>query len=373
MTHQTKKTGFYYHELCMWHDPGNHSMFDSMGLNFQPATAYENAETKRRLKNLLDVSGISDQLDRRSAEKALKPDLLRFHTESYINQLEVASSQGPGEAGDCATFAKGAYEIACLSAGMAIDAVEAVLTGELKNAYVLTRPPGHHASSDKGCGFCLLGNIPIAVLSAMDKGLVNRVAVVDWDVHHGNGTQEAFYDRDDVLTISIHHENNYPLNSGSVAEQGKGKGTGYNLNIPLPAGSGTGAYQGVIEQLVIPALRNFKPDLIIVACGFDASALDPLGPMILNSESYRVMTQSLMDCAQELCADRLVFTHEGGYSETYVPYCGLATIEALSDTRSGIKDLIGEEIAQWGQQEIMPHQQDVINRIKPLLNNILSA
>lgn len=370
MNKTNSQTGFLYQELCMWHDPGNRSMFDDVGLGFQPTAPYENAETKRRLKNLLDVSGVMESLIKLPSSKATKEDLLRFHSLRYIEELEHKSAQGSGEAGDCASYSRGAYEIACLSAGIAIAAVDAVMCGKVKNAYALGRPPGHHATKASGSGFCLLGNIPIAILSAMHKGLLQRVAVVDWDVHHGNGTQSAFYDRDDVLTISIHHDNNFPLNSGAIDERGEGKGQGYNLNIPLPAGSGIGAYTEVIQQLVVPALNNYKPDLIIVACGFDAAALDPLGPMILNSDCYRSMTKTLMDCADKLCGGRLVFTHEGGYSESYVPFCGLAVIEALSETSSEIQDVIGLEIAQWGQQIIMPHQQAVIDKIKPFVDEI---
>lgn len=366
----TSKTGFLYHELCMWHDPGPRSIYDQAGIYFQPERAYEHPETKRRLRNLLEVSGVMRGLKSLDAEPAQTDDLLRFHTASYIDRLRAASARGPGDAGDGAPFARGGFDIACQSAGMAMRAVEAVMRGEVRNAYSLNRPPGHHAQADQGMGFCLLGNIPIAIMAAQADGLVGKVAVIDWDVHHGNGTQEAFYSRNDVLTISIHHDNNYPLNSGAIDEIGEGEGEGYNLNIPLPAGSGIGAYLATLQQLVIPALERFQPELIVVACGYDASAMDPLGPMQLNSQCYREMTARLMAAADQLCDGRLVFVHEGGYSESYVPFCGLAVIETLSGQHSPVQDAVGEEIASWGQQDLQLHQQTLIDSIRPLLKRI---
>ncbi|QUX97526.1 class II histone deacetylase [Marinomonas sp. CT5] len=371
-----RKTGFFYDELCMWHDPGNRGMFDAMGLYFQPFTSFENPETKRRIRNLLEVSGVIKTLECRSAEPATEADILNVHSAEYIKRLAHDSEQGPGDAAspsnisDGAPYSKGAYDIAKLSAGLAKSAVEQVMKGELKNAYVLTRPPGHHAKRDGGCGFCLLGNIAIAIESARTQSLVSKVAVIDWDVHHGNGTQDAFYENDEVLTISIHHDNNFPLDSGAHTERGAGKGHGYNLNIPLPAGSGIGAYMATLDQLVIPALERFQPDLIVVACGYDAAALDPLGPMILDSEAYREMMLKIMEVAAKLCEDKVVVVHEGGYSETYVPICALALIEAMSGQTSSVKDYVGEEIRAWGQQELMPHQQTLLSELTPYLQDI---
>lgn len=365
-----RKTGFLYHEICMWHDPGNRSIYDDAGIFFQPDKALENAETKRRLRNLLEVSGVSDGLVSLQAKPAEIEDLIRFHTSEYIESLQRLNATGSEDVSDGAPFAPGGFDIARQSAGMAIHAIEAVMTGLVDNAYSLGRPPGHHARANEGYGFCLLGNIPIAIKAAQSKGIVRRVAVIDWDVHHGNGTQDAFYDNDDVLTISIHHENNFPLNSGGVDEIGIGEGEGYNLNIPLPAGSGIGAYYATLDQVVIPALEKFKPELIVVACGFDAAALDPLGPMILNSQCFREMTNRLLTVADNICEGHMVFVHEGGYSESYVPFCGLATIEALSGLESRVVDRLGEEIAQWGQQDLLPHQQAVIDIVKPQLERI---
>lgn len=365
------KTGFLFHEICMWHDVGNGSHYNVGGGYLQPTQLFEHPETKRRLRNLLEVSGVLDGLHSLPAEPATIEDTLRFHTAEYIEHLKTDSAVRGGNAGDDAPYSVGAFAIALQSAGMAKQAVRSVLNGEVDNAYSLNRPPGHHAVAHRGEGFCLLGNIPIAIKAAQAENLVKRVAVLDWDVHHGNGTQSAFYDDADVLTMSIHHDNNYPFHSGGIEENGEGNGKGYNINIPLPAGCGNGAYQAAIDQIVIPALTAFQPELIVVACGFDAAAYDPLGCMILNSDSYREMTEKLMRAADALCDGKLVFVHEGGYSDIYVPFCGLAVIEALSGQRSQVIDHMGAEIALWGQQqELFPHQQDLLDKVKPLLDNL---
>ncbi len=213
-----------------------------------------------------------------------------------------------------------------------------MLDGTVDNVYALTRPPGHHAEPDLGRGFCIFANAAIGAEHAREARGLDRVAVVDWDVHHGNGTQKIFWEDPSVLTISSHQDNNYPPDSGHVHEVGAGAGEGYNLNIPLPPGSGVGAYVAAYERVVAPALRAFKPELIIVASGLDASAMDPLARMMMHSDGYRQLTRLLMDVAEDVCDGRLVVEHEGGYSSAYVPFCGLAVVEELAGVRSAIDD-----------------------------------
>ena len=149
-------------------------------------------------------------------------------------------------------------------------------------------------------------------------------------MHHGNGTEAIFYDRDDVLSISIHQEHNYPLDTGDIKERGQGDGVGYNLNLPLPAGAGHSAYLHVMDRIVIPAIEAYNPDIIIVACGFDAAVIDPLSTMLATADTFRQLTLKIMEVADKVCDGKLVLNHEGGYSEVYVPFCGHATLEALS-------------------------------------------
>jgi acetoin utilization deacetylase AcuC-like enzyme len=153
--------------------------------------------------------------------------------------------------------------------------------------------------------------------------------VVDWDVHHGNGTQAAFYDEPEVLTISVHQDNVFPPNSGGLDERGEGAGEGSAINVPLPPGTGDGGYLHVIDHVVIPAVRALEPELILVACGFDAGVMDPLARQMVTSAGFRAMTERLLAAATDVCAGRVVMSHEGGYSPVYVPFCGLAVLEAM--------------------------------------------
>lgn len=176
----------------------------------------------------------------------------------------------------------------------------------------------------------------------------------------GNGTEQHFYDSDKVLFISLHQDKLYPLTTGGVERVGSGAGTGYNLNIPLPPGSGWGCYRAAFERVVLPALYAYKPDLILVSSGYDCSFLDPLGRMMLTSDSFRSMTQMLLDAADALCGGRVVIAHEGGYSEMYVPYCGVATLEALSGAPSGIVDPFIADVGSPEWQPLQPHQDAAI-------------
>ena len=291
---------------------------------------------------------------------ASEDDLALFHDRDYIARIKALSADRGGDASYLTPFGPGSFEIACLAVGGTAALVDAVADGRVANGYALVRPPGHHAERERGLGFCLFGNVPIAILKARAAHKLARVAVVDWDVHHGNGTQQAFYEDPEVLTISLHQDGLYPLGSGTLAQRGAGPGDGFNVNIPLPAGSGHGAYQLAFERVVLPALRRFRPDMIIVCSGFDAAASDPLGRMMLHSDSYRTMTRLLMDAAADLCGGRLALSHEGGYSASYVPYCGLAVMEQLSGIRTPIVDPFLENYRSYPGQEVLAHQEAAV-------------
>lgn len=344
-------TAFYSDEKCFWHSGGNYASLLPVGGLVQPQTAGglpENPESKRRFRNLLDVTGLLAELECASASAASWDDLLRVHPNEYLSEFKQLSDHGGGELGLRTPFGPGGFEIAALSAGLVKQALLSVIDGTHDNAYALSRPPGHHCLPDYPMGFCLLANIAIAIeaAKAADPGL--RVAVVDWDVHHGNGTEAIFLQRSDVLTISLHQENNFPLDTGSASEIGAGEGAGYNINIPLPPGSGHRTYLRAIDRIVSPALRRFNPDVIVVACGFDASGVDPLSRMLASAETFGSMTEKLMSAAAEMCSNRLVLAHEGGYSEVHVPFCGHAVVQVLSSSGIVAEDPFGPRIA--GQQ-----------------------
>lgn len=340
------KTAFFTDERCFWHGGGNYSFTLPTGGLVQPGGGLpESPETKRRLKNLIEVTGLAGDLAVQSAVPVSRDDLLRVHPAAYLDRFKDLSDDKGGELGLRTPFGKGGYDLAALSAGLVTGAVFAVLQGHAPNAYALSRPPGHHCLPDFPNGFCLLANIAIAIRSAQAAGLAQRIAVVDWDVHHGNGTEAIFYGDPDVLTISLHQDRNYPMDTGAVSDRGRGAGLGANINIPLPPGTGHKGYLSAMDQIVIPALARFKPDLIIVACGYDAAAIDPLGRMLATAETFRAMTRQMMQSAKTLCGGKLVLAHEGGYSEVYVPFCGHAVVEELSGSKITAPDPFAETFA----------------------------
>lgn len=337
----SNKTGFIYDEQCFWHTAGEHALVLPVGGWVQPMSAgghAESPETKRRLKNLLDASGITKHLTLSSAPSCSQAQLLRVHPEHYLNEFKALSDEKGGELGLYAPFGKGSFEIATRSAGLACHAVDKVISGELDNAYSLSRPPGHHCLADQSMGFCLLANIAIAVEHAIEVHGLSRIAVVDWDVHHGNGTQDIFYSRPDVLTISLHQQGCFPPGYSGEEDIGLNKGKGSNINIPLMPGGGHTSYLNAMEKIVIPALDAYQPELILVASGYDACGVDPLARMLAHSETYRTMTQMIMEVSGRHANNKLVIVHEGGYSEAYVPFCGLAVIETLCGVKTGIED-----------------------------------
>ncbi|MEY4984250.1 MAG: hypothetical protein RIR62_2516 [Pseudomonadota bacterium] len=338
-------TGFFWDERCFWHHGGQYAFTLPAGGLVQPGAGLpESPETKRRLVNLMQVTGLMGELRARSAAPATWEEMARVHPEAYLTEFRRLSDAGGGELGPRAPFGRGGFEVAALSAGLATAALRAVMAGEVANAYALSRPPGHHCLPDRPNGFCLLANIAIAIRAMQAEGRARRFAVIDWDVHHGNGTEAIFYDDAEVLAISLHQDRNYPMDTGSAADRGRGVGLGANLNIPLPPGTGHAAYLEAFRRLVLPALAAHRPEAIIVACGYDAAAVDPLGRMLLTAETFRMLTRLTMQAARDLCGGRLVLVHEGGYSEAYVPFCGHAVLEELSGAAAHAPDPMADTL-----------------------------
>lgn len=346
------KSAFYTDEATFWHSAGQYILQFPVGGWIEPPAGSahaESPESKRRLLNLFKRSGLMDSFAVNSAEPITYQDAKLIHDTAYLDELKRVSDAGGGQLSapfrvDTPVGVK-TYDIALMSAGLAYQAVKDVYQGVYQNAYSLSRPPGHHATKNQAMGFCYLNNISIAIEKAKKELGLGRVAIVDWDVHHGNGQQDIFYDRDDVLTISIHQESCYPNESivakgdekSAIEACGIGKGEGYNLNIPLLPGSGEAIYLYALDNLVIPALEAYQPEMIIIASGFDANTLDPLARMMLHSEAYYKMTKRMKRLAESLCDGKLVIVHEGGYAESYVPFCGLASLEALSGKKTEVE------------------------------------
>jgi acetoin utilization deacetylase AcuC-like enzyme len=236
------------------------------------------------------------------------------HPQSYVETIERRCRAGERVLDEGDTHAcQDSYRVALLAAGGVVQAVETVLSGVSGRAFCAVRPPGHHAETSRVMGFCLFNNVAIAARYAQRKHGVERVAIVDWDVHHGNGTQEIFYADDTVLYCSLHQYPFYP-GTGARGETGTGKGAGYTVNCPLPAGCGEEEYTEAFQESIVPALDRFQPQLLLISAGFDAHRDDPLANMMLSDESFGVFTSMMMDVASRHSAGRIVSVLEGGYN-----------------------------------------------------------
>lgn len=364
-----RKTNFYHNEYCLWHSgTTQYAGVVPVGRWVAPPSASglsESPESKRRMKNLLEAGGFFEHIPTLREKTLAKEDLLRIHPEHYLDKFKKMSDNGGGELGNNAPIGPRSYEIAMISAGLATAAVEDVFLGKADNAYALSRPPGHHCLSDEAMGFCFLANIPIAVEYARAHHKLGKVVILDWDVHHGNGTQAIYYDDPNTLTISIHQEGCFPPGYSGEEDRGEDKGDGYNINIPLPAGGGDDIYRYALETLVLPQIRKFKPDIIIVACGFDANAFDPLARMLLHSDTYKEMTKMMQQVADEVCDGKLVMVHEGGYAESYVPFCGVGVMESLLDWESPVEDPMIDFIKEQQPSEtIQKFHKDWVDQLR---------
>ncbi|CRK57856.1 Deacetylases, including yeast histone deacetylase and acetoin utilization protein [Alloactinosynnema sp. L-07] len=360
-------TGYLYHELYGWHDTGTWTGLlpaDHRG-GLQPLRHFENPEAKRRTHELVAVSGLLDTLTRLAPRPASDEDILRVHTPGHLARLSATNDTG-GDAGDGGSpFGPGGVDIARLAAGGAIVAAESVVDGVVGNAYALVRPPGHHALPDSGMGFCLLANTAIAAAAVRATRGVRRIAVVDFDVHHGNGTEAAFRDDADTLTISIHQDGVFPPTTGGVDTT-----TATNLNIPLPAGTGNGGYEAAFIEAVLPALHRFRPELILVAAGYDAGATDPLARMMVTAAGYTRLTALLLDTATDLCDGRISFTHEGGYDPVYAPLCAYAVIATLAGAKR-LPDPFAPNFDFLPGQALQPHQAAAITAATAAIPDVM--
>jgi len=333
-----RKTGFICDESYFWHDAGSGVLYLPPGGFLQVEGSAESPENKRRFKNLMERSGLYDMLMLIKPFPATEEQLMYFHTKDYIQRVKEASEKGNVLVGSFAMVGKGSYEIAVLAAGGTITAVDAVVKGKCDNAYALTRPPGHHAQANQGNGYCIFNNAVIAAHYAQKELGLNKVMILDWDAHHGNGTEDAFYSDPNVLFVSIHQNELHPSSRGYIDHIGEGEGKGYNINIPLHPGTGDMGYLYAFEQIIIPVTNRYKPELIIVCAGQDANMFDPLARMMLSVDGYTKMTKIVRELAEVHCGGKLVMTHEGGYSNAYVPFCSHAIVEELLGVSMGISD-----------------------------------
>jgi acetoin utilization deacetylase AcuC-like enzyme len=302
-----------------------------------------------------DVSGNFIDIPRTWASEE---DLTLIHSEEYIKA--IASTQGKEACfldADTSTSA-GSYEAACLAAGGLCKAVSMVMEGEVDNAFALVRPPGHHAEWNRAMGFCLFNNVAIAANFARKNFGTQRVLIVDWDLHHGNGTQHSFEDDPGVLYFSTHQYPYYP-GTGSSEERGRGEGMGYTINVPLSTGYGDGEYVALFEKVLMPVAGDYRPELILVSAGFDTYESDPLGGMLVTPVGFAAMTSALMKMAESSCGGKVVMTLEGGYH-----------LEGLRDSvKAVLRELLGltntdlHDIAQRANGSKVGHLLSKIEKV----------
>jgi len=263
-------------------------------------------------------------------EPATHAQLARNHTEGHIKRVAATAGKTYVTLDPDTHTSPRSYDAACLAAGAAIGGARMVVSGEADNGFALVRPPGHHAEADRTSGFCLFNNIAVAAHYALSELKLNRILIVDWDIHHGNGTQHSFYDTDRVLYFSTHQYPYFP-GTGSLSESGTGRGEGFTVNVPLPGGQDDRAFARIFNELLSPIARQYKPELILVSAGFDTYHGDPLGTMAVTAAGFAYMTRVLKALAEELCNGRLLLVLEGGYSHTGLKDSVLACLAELSE------------------------------------------
>jgi acetoin utilization deacetylase AcuC-like enzyme len=260
----------------------------------------------------LEATGMLAELVRREPSEAAVEWLTLVHTPEYVEAIAAACARGVTALDPDTYIGPASYRAALLAVGGALLAVDEVMAGTVASAFVALRPPGHHAERERAMGFCLFNNVAIAARYAQRRYGLKRILIVDWDVHHGNGTQHAFEDDPTVLFFSTHQYPFYP-GTGRAAERGTGAGLGYTINVPLAAGCGDREYREVFEKILYPAAQAFQPHLILISAGFDAHRDDPLASMNVTEAGYAHLTTIVRDIAERHCQGRIVSLLEGGY------------------------------------------------------------
>jgi len=331
------KVGFVFDPIYLKHDTGQH---------------IENVRRLEAIISHLEQAGLTQRLTPIKPRPATVEELSLVHHEQHISHIQEAAQRGGGWLDGDTVLSPASYDAALYAAGGAIRATEAVMNGEVNSAFALVRPPGHHATYQRAMGFCLFNNVAIAAKYAMVEFGLERILIVDFDVHHGNGTQEAFYDNPQVLYISTHQYPHYP-GTGSIEETGGGTAKGTTVNIPLPGGCGDAEYEQVFEQIVVPAAERFCPQLILVSAGYDPHWADGLAMMQVSVTGFAQMVRTIRELADKLCNGRLVFSLEGGYNLDALA----ASIKATFDVLMGdtdIDDPLGQSPRMFAAPDLAP-------------------
>ncbi|MFQ6122928.1 MAG: histone deacetylase [Dehalococcoidales bacterium] len=331
------KVGFVYDPIYLKHDTGQH---------------VENARRLETTISHLEQTGLKQRLTPIKPRPATIAELSLVHQEQYVSYIREAAQRGGGWLDMDTVMSPDSYDSALYAAGGVIEATEAVMNAEVNSVFALVRPPGHHATSRRAMGFCLFNNIAIAAKYTLTKFGLERILIIDFDVHHGNGTQEIFYENPQVLYTSTHQYPHYP-GTGSTEETGSGTAKGTTVNIPLPAGCGDAEYQQVFAQIIVPIAKRFKPQLILVSAGYDLHWADELALMQVSVTGLARMVKIIKELADELCDGRLVFSLEGGYNVDALAASIKATFEVLLGN-TNVEDPFGQTQYRWTTPNIAP-------------------
>jgi acetoin utilization deacetylase AcuC-like enzyme len=327
------KVGVVYDPVYLGHETGEHP---------------ENKGRLEAVEKGLKDSGLWEKLIHISPRPATLRELLLIHSEGHIRHVKNLAESGGGRIDADTVVSAHSYKAALYAAGGAESAVDAVMLGKVSSAFALVRPPGHHATRNQAMGFCLFNNVAVASAHALDRYKLERILILDFDVHHGNGTQDIFADETRVCYISVHQSPLYP-GTGSIAE----RGVNNMFNIPLPPGCGDGEYKRVYDEIVAPAARRFNPEVILVSAGFDAHWADGIASMCLSIGGYAQIMHSIKSLADELCSGKLVLSLEGGYNLAALA----GAVEAVFNVLLGeanVKDKLGDCLSPEERPDIEP-------------------
>ncbi|MCL6635439.1 MAG: histone deacetylase [Peptococcaceae bacterium] len=313
------RTGLVYDEAYLRHDTGQH---------------VEGAGRLARTVAYLEEAGMLAGLALLRPRPATLEEVALVHLPEYIDRVREFSRRGGGNFGGGNTGCRETFATALLAAGGALTAVEAVLSGTAANAFALVRPPGHHARPGRGMGFCFFNNVAIAAKYALDRYGLRRVLIVDWDEHHGNGTEHIFYGDPSVLYFSVHRDWSYP-GTGLAEKAGEGRGAGHNINVPLPEGAGDAEYEFAFRRLLLPVAFAYRPELVLVSAGMDAHRGDPIGRMNLTARGYGRLAALLGEVARACCGGSLAAVLEGGYSPGALAESVLAVLRVMAGRDAG--------------------------------------
>jgi len=335
------RTGLVYDTVYLDHETGNHP---------------EKASRLSHTYNVLKKAGVLENLLMIKPRPAGTDEVALVHNEEYINKVRDFSNRGGGSFGSDNSGSSGTYEAAIYAAGGTLTAIEAVLGKQVESVFALVRPPGHHATQGQAMGFCFFNNVAIGARYAVKRYGLRRVLVIDWDEHHGNGTEQIFYSDPSVLYFSVHRDWSFPA-TGLADRTGQGSGEGYNINVPLPRRSGDADYEYVFRQILVPVAEAYRPELVLVSAGMDCHAKDPIGQMSVTSGGFLKLAEMACEIACDCCNGALVAVLEGGYNLNALAEGVFAVIHTLN---------------RWEKQKTRALESNlpVKNTVKGVVNNV---